>query len=236
MNAAIATLAGLVRASRDGTGARIDVAMLDTQVSLLSYVATYYLTSGEVPGRQGRQHMSIPTYRAFTCGDGRDIVVTANTPRMWEGLCRALGVPELLTDERFADNDARRDHATELAAVLEPAALRLTSTELLDRLGEQSVASAPINTIDATLADPHVRARGMVLEQHRGDETIGVAGDPLKITGGRTTHATPPRLGENTRDVLCALAGYDPQELAALAESGVIPRRDPAVPPTSHRP
>src|SRR6185295_5163893 len=85
MNAAIATLAGLLRAAHEGTGSRVDVAMLDTQVNLLSYVASYYLTGGEVPGLQGRQHMSIPTYRAFTCGDGRDIVVTANTPRMWLG-------------------------------------------------------------------------------------------------------------------------------------------------------
>jgi len=222
MNAAIATLAGLLRAGRDGTGSRVDVAMLDTQVSLLGYVATYYLVSGAVPGRQGRQHMSIPTYRAFTCGDGKDIVVTANTPKMWEGLCRALGVPELLTDERFTDNDARRDHAVELAAVLEPAALRFGSAELLERLGEQSVASAPINTIDATLADPHVRARGMVVEHRRGGETVGVVGDPLKITGGRTTHAVPPRLGENTEDVLRDLGGYDAGELAGLIAAGAI--------------
>ncbi|HEY3685288.1 MAG TPA: CoA transferase [Streptosporangiaceae bacterium] len=233
MNAAIATLAGLMRAAREGTGSRVDVAMMDTQVSLLSYVATYYLTSGFVPGRQGRRHMSIPTYRAFTCGDGKDIVVTANMPRMWTGLCRALGLPDLPSDERFTTNDARRDNITALYAELEPAARRFTSAELLERLAEEGVPSAPINTIDATLADPHVRARGMVVEQHRGDGTVYAVGDPLKISDAREEYIVPPRLGADTGAVLRTLAGLDAAAVDALIETGAA---GPSAPRDDARP
>jgi CoA:oxalate CoA-transferase len=222
MNAAIATLAGLMRAAQDGTGSRVDVAMLDTQVSLLSYVASYYMTGGEVPGLQGRQHMSIPTYRAFTCADGRDIVVTANTPRMWAGLCRALDREALLTDPRFTGNDDRRAHAAELAAELEPAALRIPSAELLVRLGDNGVPCAPINTVDATLADPQVRMRGMVLEAERGDAVVHSVGDPLKISDGRTDTVVAPRLGQDTATVLQSLGGLSADEVHALLAAGAV--------------
>jgi CoA:oxalate CoA-transferase len=228
MNAAIATLAGLVRAGQDGTGSRVDVAMLDTQISLLSYVASYYLTGGEVPGLQGRQHMSIPTYRAFTCADGRDIAVTANTPKMWIGLCRALGTTSLLSDPRFTTNEDRRQHRDELGALLDPAALAMDSTQLLARLAEEGVASAPINTVDAALADPHVRSRGMVVEQRRGGEPVYAVGDPLKISDGRAAHRVPPRLGQDTEAVLRTLGGLSTADVAALTEEGAIgPARVP---------
>jgi CoA:oxalate CoA-transferase len=222
MNAAIATLAGLLRAAHEGTGSRVDVAMLDTQVNLLSYVASYYLTGGEVPGLQGRQHMSIPTYRAFTCGDGRDIVVTANTPRMWLGLCDALELPELPDDERFRSGEDRRRHASELGALLEPAALRFGSAELLIRLADNGVPAAPINSVADTLADPHVRARDMVVEQRRGGESVWAVGDPLKISDGRAAPRVPPRLGEDTAGVLRDLGGYGDDAIDDLLSAGAV--------------
>jgi crotonobetainyl-CoA:carnitine CoA-transferase CaiB-like acyl-CoA transferase len=221
MNAAIATLAGLLRAEHAGEGSRADVAMLDTQVSLLSYVASYYLADGEVPGLQGRQHMSIPTYRALGCAD-RDIVITANTPRMWLGLCRALDLPALPDDPRFATNEARRTHRDELAALLEPAARRHPAAELLARLAAEGVPSAPINTVDATLADPQVQHRDMVLEQQRGDATLRAVGDPLKISEGRRVHVVPPRLGEDTAQVLRSVAALGEEEIEDLLASGAL--------------
>ncbi len=102
--AAAGALAGLIEVGRTGRGTTVDVSMLDTQIALLSYVGTYYLASGDVPGRQGRGHMSIPTYRAFTAGDGGELVVAANTEPFWQGLARAFGVPELIEDPRFVNN------------------------------------------------------------------------------------------------------------------------------------
>src|SRR6202022_1185110 len=97
-------LAALRERETSGRGQRIDVGMLDSLVSLLSYQGAYALRSGEPPQAQGRAHDSIPTYRAFACADGKDVAVTANTERMWAGMCTALGLEELLDDPRFTTN------------------------------------------------------------------------------------------------------------------------------------
>jgi crotonobetainyl-CoA:carnitine CoA-transferase CaiB-like acyl-CoA transferase len=165
--------------------------------------------------------MSIPTYRALQCAD-RDIVITANTPRMWLGLCRALDLPTLPDDPRFGTNEDRRSHREELAAFLEPAARRLTAAELLSRLAAEGVPAAPINTVDATLDDPQVRHRDMVLELQRGDATLRAVGDPLKISDGRRTHGTPPRLGQDTAHVLRTVAGLVEEEIEDLLAGGAL--------------
>ncbi len=94
MYAVIGALAALERARDEGVGAYIDVSMLDCQISMLVYQAAYHLIAGEVPGPQGREHVSFPTYRAFRCADGIEIVVAANTERMWSDLCAALRRPD----------------------------------------------------------------------------------------------------------------------------------------------
>jgi CoA:oxalate CoA-transferase len=227
MYGVIGALAGLARVAAGGDGSYIDVAMLDTQVSLLSYVASYCLTGGAVPGRQGREHMSIPTYRAFTCADGQDIVVAANTQRMWAGLCNAIGVPELIDDERFVDNNARQRNRAALDPQLDRAAGTREAGELLGRLREAGVPCAPLNEVGDALSDPQVRHRGMVLDLPFGDASVQAVGDPIKITEPRRAHEPPPRLGENTVSVLREVAGLEDDEIEKLISNGAaVPAAD----------
>src|SRR5690606_26147057 len=86
MYAAIALNAALADRERTGVGRTIDISMLDCQLAMLSYQSTYTLVAGAVPQAQGARHDSIPTYRSFVAGDDRELVVTANTERMWKGL------------------------------------------------------------------------------------------------------------------------------------------------------
>ena len=99
--ALIGSLAGLQSRRTTGEGMHIDVAMLDCQLSLLSYLAQYYFIGGLVASHQGREHVSIPTYNTFTTADGSDIVMAANTQEMWRSLCGVLGLTELTSDPRF---------------------------------------------------------------------------------------------------------------------------------------
>jgi CoA:oxalate CoA-transferase len=221
-NAATAVLAGLLRAAKTGAGSRIDISMLDTQISLLSYVAAYHLMSGVVPGPQGRQHMSIPTYRALTCGDGRDVVITANVPRMWDGLCKALQIEHLVDDPRYSGNAERLANRETLSEVLEAAALRYSAEELLQRLTAYGVPSAPINNIAEALADPQVAARDLIVESTRGGETYRAVGNPLIFEGDPSATTAPPRLGEHTHQVFADLCDYNETRLASLTEAGVI--------------
>ncbi|CDJ99821.1 L-carnitine dehydratase/bile acid-inducible protein F [Microbacterium sp. C448] len=222
MYGAVGTLAGLLEVGRTGIGMRIDVSMLDAQVSMLSYVASYYLASGDVAGRQGRGHMSIPTYRAFTCRDGKDIVVAANTQPFWQGLARAFEREDLVADERFLDNDLRREHRDELDAALEAAVGELDAAEALARLAANGVPSAPVNTVDAALADPQVVQSDMVLQLEGRGDSIRAVGNPIKTHGGRTRHIAPPRLGEDTESVLRDVAGLTDDQLRKLSSGGAI--------------
>jgi crotonobetainyl-CoA:carnitine CoA-transferase CaiB-like acyl-CoA transferase len=197
--------------------------MLDSQLSMLCYLAQYCLTSGDVPGRQGRGHVSIPTYRCFTCGDGIDLAITANTERMWQSLCGVLEIPELLQDARFSTNEDRYAHKEALWSRLESAFLKRTSADWLARLQECEIPAAPVNAIDKALADPQVRHRKMVVTADYNGAKLALLGNAIKLS--RTpadTITAPPNLGEHTRVVLEELLGMSPEEMAANEAAGVI--------------
>lgn len=220
MYGVIGILAALAEANVADKGSYVDVAMLDSQVSLLSYVASYYLIGGQVSGLQGRSHMSIPTYRAFTCADARDIVVAANTPRMWVALCVALGVDKLIYDPRFCDNDVRRANRAELDVLLSVAADAWASAELLERLNQGGVPCAPINRIDAALNEQQVIQRDMVITVDGDSEAYRLVGNPVKLSNGRNRHDTPPHLGQHTTPVLRDLAGLTDNDICELYHAG----------------
>src|SRR5262249_44735411 len=127
--AVIGILSALVRRNVTGQGETIDISMLDCQVAMLSYQAAYHLFTGVVPGLQGTGHDSFATYRRFRCAKDTEIVITANTQRMWEGVCRVLGVPELIDDPRFANNQERHHQREALWSLLEPRFLTRSAHE-----------------------------------------------------------------------------------------------------------
>ncbi len=222
--AVIGALAAVERVRQEGVGAYIDVSMLDCQIAMLVYQAAYHLIAGEVPGPQGREHVSFPTYRAFRCADGIEIVVAANTERMWSDLCAALGCVELPADPRFRLNEDRLRHRAALTPLLEAAAAKVQSDELLTKLAAAQVPAGPINTLDRALADPQVRHRDMVVElTDRDGDSVKVAGTPLKFEGRPSReHAYPHRLGADTADILRELLDLSEDEVASLAKQGVI--------------
>jgi CoA:oxalate CoA-transferase len=224
MYAVIGALAALERARNEGVGAYIDVSMLDCQVSMLVYQAAYHLLSGEVPGPQGRDHLSFPTYRAFRCADGIEIVVAANTERMWSDLCGALRRPDLPADPRFKLNEDRLRNRAVLDPLLDAAAAKIPSEDLLAALAASQVPAGPINTLDRALADPQVRHRDMVVEVVDDDgDSIKVVGNPLKIAGLPTgEHAYPHRLGADSATVLRELLGFSDDDVSRLVDEGIV--------------
>ncbi|WP_349903430.1 CaiB/BaiF CoA transferase family protein [Parafrigoribacterium humi] len=223
MYAAIGVLAALVQHERTGKGAAIDVSMLDCQLAMLSYQGVYALFSGVDPKPQGRHHDSIPTYRSFTGADSRELVVTANTERMWTELCDELGLPELPVDARFNTSASRLDNKVELWGLLESAFRVAPAGDWVDRLNARGVPAALINSVNEALIDAGNSGRGMVVElKHPDGRAVSVLGNPIKIDGEVGIEARyPPALGEDTADVLVQL-GYGASQIEAMQLSGVI--------------
>ncbi len=229
MYAAIAINAAL--ADRERSEARegrvIDVSMLDCQLAMLSYQSTYALVAGTTPQPQGARHDSIPTYRSFVGGDGRELVVTANTERMWKGLCEALGVVDLIADERFATSGQRLKNREALWALLEQAFLARSAADWIEPLQGNGVPVALIKSVPEALQDARESGRGMVLPlEGKQGERIEVIGNPIRFLGEAERDATyPPRLGEDAQHVLEQWLRVSEADVSALVAQGVLAQR-----------
>lgn len=224
MYAAIGTLAAVEERHRTGKGKRIDVSMLDCQVAMLTYQAAYYLQSGEVPGRQGRGHESIPTYRSFAAANDTQLVICANTERMWKGLCSVLGLEALIEEDRFRTNEDRHRNRDALWPLLEAAFAKREAPDWVPDLLEAGVPVGEVNTLADSLSDEQVLDRQMVLDLESDDGLRArVAGNPIKFDGERDApHHYPPALGQHSRAVLHKLLGLEDADYEEFLKKGIV--------------
>ena len=222
--AVIGILAALERRRRSGGGSRVDVGLLDSLVSFLTYMAANYAVTGEEPPPVGSAHHSVVPYQAFRTQDGW-LVLTSFSERLWPRICRALGREDLAGDERFATNAARVGNRETLIPILEGELARRGTGEWLALFGENDVPASPINRVSAALEDPQVRHRRMVrtLPLPEGGD-LEVVGNPVKFSDlGEPANCEPyPLLGEDTAAVLAGLLGYDDAAIGDLHERGVV--------------
>src|SRR5215813_7747167 len=223
MYAAIAILAALNRRHTTGQGETIDISMLDCHAAMLTYQAAYFLHAGQAPGRQGSGHDSIPVYRVFTGGDGNDFVICAITEANWRALCRVLG-RRLDADPRFATNRDRFHNRLALWAELERAFTARPAADWVALLGAESIPVAVVNPLAQVVADPQIEHRGMVQELAAADgRRARVMGNPIALADAPAAPARfPPRLGENSADVLCDVLGLSADEIKELMKSGAL--------------
>ncbi|MEU1984595.1 CoA transferase [Nocardia sp. NPDC019395] len=223
MYAAIGICAAAASRAVDGQGDHIDVSMLDSLISLLSYQGVYSMISGRAPAPQAARHDSIPTYRSFVGGDGRELVVTANTDRMWRAMCDVLGLPELTTDPRFADQRARLANKIDLWELFERAFTERSALEWVELLQAAGVPAALITNVPEALAEARTAGREMVLDldDNRGN-SVSVLGNPIKFLDSPVVEpAYPPVLGADSAEILAEL-GRTAAEIDELLSSGAV--------------
>jgi crotonobetainyl-CoA:carnitine CoA-transferase CaiB-like acyl-CoA transferase len=221
--AAIALLAGLWRARRDGVGCDCDISLFETALSELVYVGTWAATMGYVPARQpGSAHPSIVPFQNFETADGW-IVVACPKQKFWERLCDVIEEPGLAADPHYADFAGRNDNRASLVDALSKAFRRRSTSEWLQRLAAKDVPAAPINDVQSAIDDPQVAARGgLVTVDHPHFGTIREVATPLRLSGPEPSVQRAPRRGEQTRELLKELCGYDDETIARLAAEGVF--------------
>ncbi|MDX6218770.1 MAG: CoA:oxalate CoA-transferase, partial [Frankiales bacterium] len=163
LSAGLYAFGGICAALRGGGGTHLDVAMYDATVSLLEGAALRWLATGEEPGRISNAHFAIAPFDTFSCAD-RDITICAANDLLFGALCAAVGLPELLTDERFATNALRHDHREPLKRLLEGALGQDTGSHWLQVLEAAGVPCGPISDVAEAVGSEQSVARQMVVD------------------------------------------------------------------------
>ena len=221
-----ALMAGLWDAARSGVGRDIDISLLDTAVSMLSYFAIWSLNRDWAPTRVADSgHQALVPAQNFPTRDGW-IVIFCNKEKFWTALVAALDLPALARDPRFASFPDRLAHKEALVAVLRTRFAERTTADWLARL-RGKVPCAPVNTIAQALEDEQVRARDMVVEvKHPQLGVLREVASPVKTAGAVTSPAPAPALGQHTEEILRELLQYSAERIAALRAGGALgPRR-----------
>lgn len=221
--AAIALLAGLWRARRDGVGCDCDVSLFETALHELMYVGTWAASRGYVPPRRRHSaHPSIVPFQNFQAADGW-LVVACPKEKFWQRLCQALGRPELARDERFSDFAARDRNREALLAILDEAFAERPVEEWLRALAAAGVPCARVNGVLEALEEPQALAREAVVEhEHPVLGTVRTIRTPLRLDGGERPPSRGPFRGEHTEEVLVELCGYSPERVRELRRAGLF--------------
>jgi crotonobetainyl-CoA:carnitine CoA-transferase CaiB-like acyl-CoA transferase len=193
-------LAHISRA-QTGKGQFLDIALLDSAVSVLGLPVGIAGATGASPGRLGNEHPSLAPYEPYPAADGQVIVAVAN-PRLWTRFCGAVGAEALEHDARFATNSDRLRNRPALNQAIRDIFKNYTVDALLERLTRAGVPCGRVRTIDQLLNDAQLAAREMLLEIPAGGGTVKVPGNPVKLSGvPALASAPPPALGEHTDTV-----------------------------------
>jgi len=223
--AAIAVLAGLWKAQRDGAGCDCDVSLFETALAELMYIGTWTASRGYTPPRRKNSaHPSIVPFQNFPTADGW-IVVACPKEKFWKILCEVLGQPQLSTDPRFGDFAARDRNRDALLPILENEFRTRSSAEWLEALNAAGVPCSPVNDVADALGDPQVEARrGVVEYEHRRFGTVRQIASPLRVGAEERPMRPAPERGADTAEVLRHLCGYTAERIEALARAGVFGR------------
>ena len=215
--ATVGILAAVQERARTGEGTYVDVAMLNSQISLLENAFSRFLNTGSVPARIGTRHPLVTPFQAFETADD-PLVVCCDTERQWQALCGVLDRPELPSDSRFADGTARTNNHAALEPILAERFRECRRSTWLPLLAAADVPSGPVNTIADAAQDPQIAARGMIVGSAGGR----YAAQPIHMHSlDRKSDRPAPTLGADSYDILTEIA-LSPAEIAELRRTRVI--------------
>jgi crotonobetainyl-CoA:carnitine CoA-transferase CaiB-like acyl-CoA transferase len=221
--AASAILACLHARAQSGHGYAIDLALLDCAVAAQVNIVQAYLTSGQMPGRQGNAHLQIVPYQAFQTADEWLILAVGNDGQ-WQRFCAAAERPDLARDPRFTTNTQRVTDRAILVPVIEALMATRTSADWQVRLLAAEVPHAPVLDYPQLFALEQVAARGMkTTVRDLAGKPVELAGSPFHLHGAELPSPTlPPRLGEHTDEILHAVLGLDAERIGQLRERKIV--------------
>ena len=220
---AYSVMIALREVEKGGKGQVIDLPLLDPIVSILGPEAAIYQVSGELSPRTGSRSITTSPRNTFRTKEGRYIAISASIQAMSERLMRAIGREDMITDPRFRTNTDRLRHVEECEAPIVDFIAARTLAENMAVFEAAEVTATPVYDIDQFLDDPHVQARGVIVEApdaEAGSVLMHNIIPRLSDTPGKL-RLPAPDLGQHTREILTGL-GYTEEQLAALVQASAI--------------
>lgn len=224
MHMTIGILAALNQRNQTGKGQHVEVAMQDAVVNIMRVSLREHQRHG-VPERTGNQLGTNVPGTTYHCAPGglNDYVYIFAQQQMWPAVAKTIGRPELADDERFKTQEGRWKHRAELDAIVGAWTAKRTKYEVTKLMGDAGVPCGACQDTGEILADPHLKARDMILEMEyppRGKfQTVGC---PIKLSESPVDVTRPPMLGEHSARVLERLCGVGADEARKLKEKGVV--------------
>lgn len=222
LNAAFAVMSALFHRERSGEGQFIDVALLDSVMPLMGWVAANWLIGGKPPTLMGNDNFTAAPSGTFLTRDGY-INIAANKQEQWHSVCDVLDVPELKTDPRFEERDTRKKNRKELTPLLEAVLKQQDTSHWVETLNKHGVPSGAILTMQDALIADQIKYR----ETLSTIEDADIGSLPLfnltakfSKTPGKIQSA-PPQLSQHTSEILTEL-GYSEDEVNKMKDDGVI--------------
>jgi formyl-CoA transferase len=225
MHMAIGILAALQQRHASGRGQHVEVSMQDAVVNLVRVSLRDHQRFGRPPARTGNQLGRNVPGSTYACAPGgpNDYVYIYAQQQMWPAVAGVLGRPELTDDPRFKNVEARWENRAVLEPIIEGWTRQRSKHEVMRLMGDAGVPCGACQDTGEVLADPHLRAREMVVDvdyPKRG--TYQTVGCPIKLSDSPVAVSRPPLLGEHTGDLLGSLCGVAPGDVKQLRDKGVV--------------
>lgn len=221
--AALGTVLALYNRNKTGNGQLVDTSLLDTALSFMESAIAEYEVLGEVRPQVGNANVFVAPYDAYKAKDGYVYLGVASLAT-WRKFLKVMGREELANDPRFRTHRDRAKNYRFFTDWLGNWIADKTVDEVVSQFNEVGVPCAPVNTIPEVAADPHIRAREMIVEfDHLGIGKVPLMGIPIKFSetpGEIMTGA--PAVGEHNEEIYCGLLGLSLQELHQREQEGVI--------------
>lgn len=233
LTAAIGMLAGVLEARATGFGRDLDTNLYDSALAMLSYPATWYLSSGFRTTRLPLSaHPSVIPFQFFRTSDGY-LALACPKEKFFVSLVAAMGIPGVADDPRYATFEARRGHRDELLGLLEARFLERPTAAWLERL-RGVVPIAPVRSMEEALDREELEARRMLAAyEHPVFGTVRSVGLPIAVGEFVPEYRRAPRLGEDTQALLAEM-GYSDEEVQGLTHGGAFGPPGRPGPPASH--
>ncbi len=222
LNAAFAIMAALYHRERTGEGQFIDIALLDSIMPLMGWVAANLLIGGQQPSLLGNDNFTAAPSGMFQTKDGH-INIAANQQEQWENLADELGLPELKTDPRFQERDTRKANRCLLTPLLEEKLTQETTAHWVEVLNAKGIPSGDVLSLEAALTSEQAGYRQVLAEVEQpgiGEIKIFNLTAKFSKTPG-CIDTPPPALSQHTQEILSGL-GYTEEEQKALKEKMVV--------------